>query len=86
MRVREHFIPQDGVHTYNIRLSSKEAFAIPKVKSHGLKSFCYNGCSLWNSLTHAFSELSNISHFKIILKQHLLSSFDMYHCIVFYQL
>ena len=29
--MREHFIPQDGVHTYNIRLSSKGAFVIPKV-------------------------------------------------------
>jgi len=48
--MREHFIPQDGVHTHNIRLNSKGAFVISKVKSHGLKSFCYNGCSLWNSL------------------------------------
>ena len=30
--MREHFIPQDGVHTYNTRLSSKWAFVIPKVK------------------------------------------------------
>ena len=38
--MREHFIPQDGVHTYNARLNSKGAFVIPKVKSNGLKSFC----------------------------------------------
>jgi len=31
--MREHFIPQDGVHTYNTRLSSKGKFVIPKVKS-----------------------------------------------------
>jgi len=73
--MREHVIPQDGVHTYNTRLSSKGAFVVPKVKPHGLKSFCYNGCSLWNSLPHAFSEISNISHFKVTLKQHLFSSF-----------
>ena len=48
--MREYFIPQDGVHTHNIRLNSKGAFVIPKVKSHGLKSFCYNGCSLWNHM------------------------------------
>jgi len=48
--MRAHFIPQDGVHTYNTRLSSKVTFVIPKVKSHGLKSFCYNGCSLWNHM------------------------------------
>ena len=69
--MREHFIPQYGVHTYNTRLSSKGAFVIPKVKSHGHKSFCYNGCSLWNSLPHAFREISNMSHFKVTLKQHL---------------
>ena len=73
--MREHFIPQDGVHTYNTRLSSKGAFVIPKVKAHGLKSFCYNRCSLWNTLPHAFSEISNIPHFKVTLKQHLFSSF-----------
>jgi len=47
--MREHFILQDGVHIYNTRLNSKGAFVIPKVKTHGHKSFCYNGCSLWNS-------------------------------------
>jgi len=36
--MREQVIPQDGVHTYNTRLSSKWAFVIPKFKSHGLKS------------------------------------------------
>jgi len=73
--MREHFIPQDGVHIYNTRLSSKGAFVIPKVNSHGLKSFCYNGCSLWNSLPHTLSENSNMSHFKVTIKQHLFSSF-----------
>mgnify|MGYP007133209407 CR=1 FL=1 len=71
--MREHFIPQDGAYT--TRLSSKGAFVIPKVKSHGLKSFCYNGCSLWNTLPHAFSEIPKVSHYKVTLKQHLFSSF-----------
>jgi len=44
--MREHFIPQDGVHTYNTRLSSKGVFVIPKIKSNGLQSFCYNGSSI----------------------------------------
>ena len=69
--MREQVIPQDGVHTYSTRHSSKGTFVIPKVKSHGLKSFCYNRCSLWNSLPH---EISNMSHFKVTLKQHLFSS------------
>ena len=56
--MREHVIPQDGVHTYNARLSSKGTFVIPKVNSHGLKTFCNNGCSLWNSLPHAFRHIS----------------------------
>ena len=73
--MRENVITQYGVHTYNTRLSSKGAFVIPKIKSHGLNSFRYNWCSLWNSLPHAFSEISNMSHFKVALKQHLLSTF-----------
>ena len=73
--MREPFLPQDGVHTSNNRLSSKGAFVIPKIKSHGLRSLCYNGCSLWISLPHAFSEISNIFHFKVTLKQHLYNSF-----------
>ena len=30
--MREHFIPQDGVHIYNTRFNSKGAFVIQKVK------------------------------------------------------
>ena len=71
----EHFIPQYGFHTYTTRHSSKGAFVISKVRSQGLKSFCYNGCSLCNSLSRTYSELSNLSQFKVALKQHLLSSF-----------
>ena len=73
--MRENVITQYGVHTYNTGLSRKGAFVIPKVISHGHKSFCYNGCSLWNSLPHAFSDISNMSHFKVALKQHQFSSF-----------
>ena len=61
--MREHFFPQDGVHTYNTRLSSKGAFVIPKVKVTWSKSFCYNWCLLWNSSPHIFSEISQISQF-----------------------
>jgi len=65
------------------------AFVIPKVKSHGFKSFYYNGCSLWNSLPHAFSIISNIPHFKVTFKatsvQQFLTVYSaMYQC--FYQL
>ena len=86
--MREHLIPQDGVH--NTRLSSKGAFVIPKVKSQGLKPFCYNGYSLWNSIPHDVSEISNMSQFKVILNQHLFEQFltiysSIYHCL-FYQL
>jgi len=58
-----------------LRLCSKGTFVIPKVKSHRLKSFCYNRCSLWNSLPHTCSNITNLSFFKVALKQHLLSSF-----------
>jgi len=34
--MREHFIPQHGVNTYNTKLSSKGTFVIPRVTPHGL--------------------------------------------------
>ena len=85
--MREHFIPQDGVHTYKTRLSSKGAFVIPKVKSHRHKSFCYNWCSLWNSLPHTFSEITNLSHFKGCVKATSVEQFltiysAMYQCLL----
>jgi len=56
--MREYFIRQDGDRIYNTRFSSKRTFVIPKVKSHGLKAFCYNGCLF--SLPHTFSEITNL--------------------------
>ena len=73
--MREHFISLDNVHSYNTRQSCKGAFVVPKVKSFGQKSFCYNGCKLWNSLPSHFNEITKLSHFKSVLKQHLLDRF-----------
>ena len=85
--MRENVITQYGVHTYNTGLSSKGAFVIPKVISHGHKSFCYNGCSLWNSLPHTFSEITNLSHFKGCVKATSVEQFltiysAMYQCLL----
>jgi len=66
------FIPQNGVHTYNTRLSSKGAFVIPKVTSHGLSHSATTGVYYG---THYHMLLVKFRTFKIVLKQHLFSSF-----------
>ena len=69
----EHFVSQDSVHSHNTRFSKSGCFSVPKVKSHGFKSFSYNGCKLWNQLPSDIRAITNLSHFKNSIKQHYLS-------------
>ena len=70
----EHFTPQDSIHSYSTRLSGKGAFAVPKVKGFGSKSFCSIGCSLWNSLPAKISLIENVSSFKLTLRNYMLDN------------
>lgn len=70
----EHFVPQDTVHSYRTRLSHKGAFAVPKVKGFGSKSFCYTGCSLWNNLPACITQIDKLSTFKTTVKNYLLEN------------
>ena len=69
----DHFISQDTVHSYGTRLNSKGAFVIPRVKSFGSRSFCFNGCKFWNSLPVNFNNIKSLGSFKAELKQHLIN-------------
>jgi len=62
----EHFVLQDSVHSHNTRFSKSGCFSVPKVKSHGLKSFSYNGCKLWNQLPLDIRAITKLSHFKTV--------------------
>lgn len=70
----EGFISQDSIHSYKTRLSKKGAFAIPKVKGFGSKSFCFLGCSMWNSLPAELSHIGRLLPFKSAVKQYLMDS------------
>ena len=69
-----HFIPQESVHSYRTRLSHKGAFAVPKVKGFGSKSFFFSGISLWNKLPASLAQTEKINVFKILVKKFLLDS------------
>jgi hypothetical protein len=70
----KYFIPQVTVHSYKTRLSNKGAFAIPKVKGFGSKSFCFVGSSLWNKLPAELSSIGRLPSFKISVKKYLMDS------------
>ena len=63
--LNDHFRPVMNIHEKNTRfrvkigstnnnsntvLENNKRFFIPKVRGFGMKSFAYNGCTLWNAL------------------------------------
>ena len=60
-------------HTVYISISNrlhhfvKKCSFVPKVKSHGLKSFSYNGCKLWNQLPSDIRAITNLVILKTVL-------------------
>ena len=72
--MNEHIKSQLSVHTYNTRFREKGVFAIPKVKSFGSKSFCFNGCTLWNKLPFSITLNADYPGFKTALKSHLFDN------------
>ena len=72
--LQDAFLQQSNVHSYNTRLSHNGAYALPKVKSFGMKSFRYLGAKLWNSLNSHLVQITEFNLFKSSLKKHLFSS------------
>ena len=70
--MKDHFTSQDTIHSYNTRLSHKGAFAVPKVKGFGSKSFFCSGISLWNRLPANITQNQKVSVFKSSVKEFLL--------------
>jgi hypothetical protein len=71
----ELFVSSKSVHSHSTRFSEKGSFSIPKVKSFGIKSFAYMGCTLWNSLPRSITEIEQHHRFKDAVKNHFLSQF-----------
>ncbi len=57
-------------HTYNTR-SRAWGLVIPKVCSHGQKTFLYNSIKRWNGLPLAVQSLPTLGRFKTALRRHL---------------
>ena len=86
--LEEHFTPASSVHNYGTRFRVKctrsngsdapfsdcGRYCIPQVKSFGIKSFAYRGCTLWNNIPQEFREVDTLSKFKVKIKEHLMSS------------
>ena len=70
----DQFTPQESVHSHNTRLCRKGAFAVPKVKGFGLKSFFYLGISLWNNLPASITQTEKLSSFKTSIKKYLFDN------------
>ena len=59
-------------HHYNTR-HSVNALILPKVGSHGIKSFHYIGAKIWNSLPDEIQTTFSKSLFKVRCKKHFMS-------------
>jgi len=56
----------------NTVLENSKMFCIPKIKGFGMKSFAYNGCTLWNALPQNAWDAKTVSSFKDITNEHIL--------------
>jgi len=58
----------------NTVLENSKRFCIPKAKGFGMKSFAYNGCTLWNALPQIARDAKTVSSFKKITNEHIFNS------------
>ena len=71
----DNFTPQDTLHSYRTRLSNKGAFAVPKVKGFGSKSFFFHGITLWNKLPASIAQSEKLPVFKTSVREFLMETF-----------
>ena len=69
----KQFFLQTKQHSHLTRLSVKGGFGIPKVKSCGSKSFCFNAAKLWNNLPSMVAQIPKYKTFKVAVKNELLN-------------
>lgn len=88
--LNDHFTPVMNIHEKNTRfrvkidstnndnsntvLENSKRFCIPKVKGFGMKSFAYNGCTLWNALPQIARDAKTVASFKNIINEHIFNS------------
>ena len=70
-----YFHPISTIHNYRTRLSSKDAFSLPRVRTnYGIFNICFSGVKVWNALKPDIKLLS-MSIFKARLKSNLISKY-----------
>ena len=63
-----HFERVDNLHSYGTR-HSVLSYVLPEIKTHGGKTFMYNGAKLWNSLPVSLRSIESRDNFKIKCKK-----------------
>ena len=70
-----YFRPISTIHNYRTRLSSKDAFSLPRVRTnYGIFNIRFSGVKVWNALEPDIKLLS-MSAFKARLKSSLISKY-----------
>ena len=70
-----YFRPISTIHNYRTRLSSKDAFSLPRVRTNfGIFNIRFSGVKFWNALETDIKLLS-MSAFKARLKSSLISKY-----------
>ena len=70
-----YFRPISTIHNYRKRLSSKDAFSLPRVRTnYGIFNIRFSGVKVWNALEPDIKLLS-MSAFKARLKCSLISKY-----------
>ena len=72
-----NFTRVDGVHTYGIRHSAMSNVLL-EIKSHGEKSYMYNGIRLWNGFLASLRSIENKDNFKKKCKAHFFKEMKIF--------
>lgn len=71
----DFFVPTSRVHNYSTRLSSSNAYSLPRVRTnYGKFNIRFSGVKIWNSLESELKLLS-IGAFKARLKSNFISTY-----------
>ena len=58
---------------HNLRSASRNDIVTPKYRTnYGIKTFCYNGSKIWNSIPYDIRSATSLTSFKKGYKQYIL--------------
>ena len=76
--IADYFKQISSVHPYYTRQSNNEHLFVNQVKTsqHGLRSFCFSGAKLWNSLSLDVKQIPPFSRFRQKIKNSMTDRYD----------